>query len=123
MKVFDFDNTLYRGESSVDFSFYMIQHNKKILRYVPTILFSLVGYKLCLLKKEKIESIINDFFAGVLDGTESLSAFVNQFWEAHAVKLNKDLLRLIEPGDVIISASPEFLLEGIREMLNTEKVL
>ena len=74
MKVFDFDNTLYRGESSVDFSFYMIQHNKKILRYVPTILFSLVGYKLCLLKKEKIESIINDFFAGVLDGTESLSA-------------------------------------------------
>ncbi|MBR2843163.1 MAG: phosphoserine phosphatase, partial [Lachnospiraceae bacterium] len=89
MKVFDFDNTLYRGESSVDFSFYMIQHNKKILRYVPTILFSLVGYKLCLLKKEKIESIINDFFAGVLDGTESLSAFVNQFWEAHAVKLNK----------------------------------
>ena len=123
MKVFDFDNTLYRGESSVDFSFYMIQHNKKILRYVPTILFSLVGYKLCLLKKEKIESIINDFFAGVLDGTESLSAFVNQFWEAHAVKLNKDLLRLIGPGDVIISASPEFLLEGIREMLNTEKII
>ena len=50
MKVFDFDNTIYRGESSVDYSFYMIRHNKKILRYVPTILFSLVGYKLCLLK-------------------------------------------------------------------------
>ena len=49
MKVFDFDNTIYRGESSVDYSFYMIRHNKKILQYVPTILFSLVGYKLCLL--------------------------------------------------------------------------
>ena len=73
MKVFDFDNTIYRGERSVDYSFYMIRHNKKILRYVPTILFSLVGYKLCLLKKEKLESIINDFMAGVLDETDFLS--------------------------------------------------
>ena len=31
MKVFDFDNTIYRGESSVDFSFYMIRHNRKNL--------------------------------------------------------------------------------------------
>ena len=91
MKVFDFDNTLYRGESSVDFSFYMIQHNKKILRYVPTILFSLVGYKLCLLKKEKIESIINGFFAGVLDGTESLSSFVNQVMSLFRQALNSCL--------------------------------
>ncbi|MBR2259273.1 MAG: hypothetical protein IJ899_18470 [Blautia sp.] len=35
------------------FFVFMIRHNKKIFRYVPTILFSLVGYKLCLLKKEK----------------------------------------------------------------------
>ena len=123
MKVFDFDNTIYRGESSVDYSFYMIRHNKKILRYVPTILFSLVGYKLCLLKKEKLESIINDFIAGVLDETDFLSESVEQFWESNVHKLNKRILRLIGPDDVIISASPIFLLNGVRELLNTDRII
>ena len=123
MKVFDFDNTIYRGESSVDFSFFMIRHNRKIIRYIPTILISLIGYKLVLLKKEKLEEIINDFFAGVLKGTESPPAFVNQFWETHARKLNERILQLIEPDDIIISASPVFLLYGIRGKLNTDKII
>ena len=123
VKVFDFDNTIYKGESSVDFAFYMIRHNKRIIRYVPTILFSLVGYKLCLLKKDKLESIINDFFAGVLDGETSPESFVKAFWEINADKLNPEMLRLIAPDDIIISASPIFLFDGIRDRLNTDKIV
>ena len=123
VKVFDFDNTIYRGESSVDFSFYMIRHNKKILRYVPTILFSLAGYKLCLLKKEKLESIINNFFEGILDGKTFPDIYVKPFWKTHIHKLNKKMLQLIEQDDVIITASPVFLIDGIRKMLNTEKII
>ena len=123
MKVFDFDNTIYRGESSVDFSFFMVRYRKRILRYVPLILFSLDGYKLCLLKKEKLESIINDFFAGVLDGEISYTFYIKEFWKTHAHKLNQNILPLIGPDDVIISASPVFLLDGIREMLGTERII
>jgi phosphoserine phosphatase len=123
VKVFDFDNTIYRGESSVDFSFYMIRYNRKILRYIPTILLSLVGYKLVLLKKESLESIINNFFAGVLEGTESSSDYVKSFWDTNAHKLNRQILQLVEPEDVIISASPILLLDGIREHLNTDKII
>lgn len=123
MKVFDFDNTIYRGESSIDFSFYMIRHNRKILLYVPMIMFSLVKYKMCLVKKDELEAIINTFFEGVLDGTEDAPEMIRRFWEGHAHKLNKRILRLIEPGDVIISASPCFLIEGIREKLGTENIV
>lgn len=123
VKVFDFDNTIYKGESSVDFAFYMIRHNKRIVRYIPTILFSLAGYKLCLLKKEKLESIINDFFAGVLDGKTSPDIFVKEFWKKHSRKLNPEMLRLIEPEDIILSASPVFLFSGIRERLNTDQIV
>ena len=123
MKVFDFDNTIYRGESSIDFSFYMIRHNRKILLYVPVILSSLVKYKLCLLSREKLESIINDFFEGVLEGTEDAERFISLFWETHAGKLNKRILQLIEPEDVILSASPSFLVGGIREKLGTDNIL
>ena len=123
MKVFDFDNTIYRGESSIDFSFYMIRHNKKILLYVPTILISLVKYKMCLMKKEKIETLITDFFAGVLDGTEDAPVLIRNFWETHAHKLNAKILALIGPEDVIMSASPVFLVAGIREKLNTDNII
>ena len=61
MKVFDFDNTLYRGESSIDLSFYMVRYNRRILLYVPTILISLIRYKMCLMEKSEIEKLINDF--------------------------------------------------------------
>ena len=123
MKVFDFDNTLYRGESSVDYAFYMIKHNKKIIRFIPTILFSLAGYKLCWLSKQKLESIINGFMEGVLDGTDSPVDYVEPFWEKNAHKLNQTILPLVEPDDVIISASPIFLFEGIRDQLHTDKIV
>ena len=123
MKVFDFDNTIYRGESSVDFSFYMIRHNKRIIRYVPTILFSLMGYKLCLLSKAKLESIINGFFEGVLDGVSTPDDFVAPFWESHADKLNERILSLVGPEDVILSASPTFLIRGIRDRMNTDRIV
>ena len=123
MKVFDFDNTIYRGESPVHFAFYMIKHNKKIKRYIPTILLNLVGYKLCLLKKEKLEATINNMCADVLDGTTSLLDYVKPFWELHVQNLNQEMLALVEPDDVILTASPVFLINGLRGKLNTEHIV
>ena len=123
MKVFDFDSTIYRGESPVDFTFYMIRHNKKIVRYVPRIMVTLAGYKMHLIKKEKLESLSNEFIEKVLDDPDSLSEFVSQFWATHAHKLNKDIVRLIDSGDVIITASPSFLINGVSDMLNTRHIL
>ena len=37
MIVFDFDNTLYRGESSVDFALFMIRYNPRIILWLPKI--------------------------------------------------------------------------------------
>lgn len=122
MKVFDFDNTIYNGESSIDFAFYLIREKKKIILYIPTILFSLVRYKLCLISKEKLEAVINNFFEGVMEETESLPLFVDQFWKKNSHKLNEGLLRLIKPEDVIISASPVFLFDGVRGLINTERI-
>ena len=103
MKVFDFDNTIYRGESSVDFAFFMIKHHKKIMLYVPKILFSLAGYKLCLISKPKLEAIVNEFLEFVMDGTVRFEDFVEPFWATHSHKLNRKILKRIKPDDIIIS--------------------
>ena len=123
MKVFDFDSTIYKGESPVDFTFYMIRHNRKIVRYVPRILICLASYKLHLIKKEKLESLSNDFIGKVLDDPDSLNEFVSRFWATHAHKLNKDIVKLIESGDVIITASPSFLINGVSDLINTKNIL
>ena len=35
MNVYDFDNTIYRGESAVDLFWYYLKQDKSLLRYVP----------------------------------------------------------------------------------------
>ena len=55
MQVFDFDNTLYHGESAVDFALFMIQHNRRILLWVPRIFWNLMKYKLCLTEQKQME--------------------------------------------------------------------
>ena len=123
MKVFDFDSTIYRGESPVDFSFFMIRHNKKILRYVPRIMFSLVSYKLHLISKEKLEALCSEFIENTLDDPDSLDEFVSRFWATHAHKLNPSIVKLIDSSDVIITASPTFLINGVSDLINTKNIL
>ncbi|SDL77728.1 hypothetical protein SAMN04487833_13131 [Sarcina sp. DSM 11001] len=65
----------------------------------------------------------NDFFADVLTNSGNESDLISSFWETHANKLNRRLLVLIEPEDVIMTASPSFLLDGIRSRLNTDQII
>ena len=42
MKVFDFDNTIYNGESSFDFALFMVKKKKSLIKYLPNFLYLLV---------------------------------------------------------------------------------
>ena len=46
MRVFDFDNTVYDGESVIDFYLFSLRRNPKVARYVPVVLYHLLRYKL-----------------------------------------------------------------------------
>ena len=46
MRVFDFDNTIYNGESVFDFYLFSIKYNPKVAKYVPLAVFNLFKYKL-----------------------------------------------------------------------------
>lgn len=123
VNVFDFDNTLYRGESSVDLALYMIKNNKKIILYLPKIFYNLVKYKLCMVEKSKMITAINDFLQNVLRSKEELLGAIDGFWANNRHKLNVNMLKRINSNDVIITAGPDFLLNGIRDMLNTDNIL
>lgn len=93
MKAFDFDNTLYRGESSLDFSLYMIRTNRKILLYLPVILTNTVKYKLCLVDRDKLGETISKYMKIIIRSKSEILRLVEEFWKTHADRLDAGMLR------------------------------
>lgn len=123
MKVFDFDNTLYHGESSVDLALYMIRNNRRIILYLPKIFYNLIKYKLCIADKKKMVAAINDFLNNALRSKKEIYNAVNGFWDKNRHKLDRRLLDRIGSEDVIITAGPDFLINGIRDLINTDHII
>ena len=123
MKAFDFDNTLYRGESSLDFSLYMIRTHKKILLYLPVIMANTISYKLCLVDREKLGESINRYMKLIIRDKREIRRLVKKFWRTHAYRLDGGMLKRVGPDDVIITAGPDFLLDGIRDRLGMPNII
>ena len=56
MRVFDFDNTIYDGESVIDFYLFSLRRNPKVARYVPVVLYHLLRYCSCTVRKQATEN-------------------------------------------------------------------
>lgn len=109
INIYDFDDTIYDGDSSVDFFKYCLKTNKKVLFTIPSIL---VGFMLYMLKIKEKEYFKSKFFSFVkyFDNIESI---VDNFWEDNYFKIKDFYKKEHKNTDIIISASPEFLLEPV----------
>lgn len=123
IKVFDFDNTLYHGESSIDLAFYLILRNKRILLYVPSILINLAKYKMCLVDREKAEQEINDFLKVAVKDKYEAAEIVESFWAENSYRLDENMIKRIRKDDVIITAGPDMLIDGIKDKLGTDNII
>ena len=118
LMVFDFDKTIYNGDSTVNFYLYCLKKNVTLLRYLPIQLYGAVLYYCQIKSKEYFKE---KYFA-FLKGIEKVEEEVKKFWEKEKKKIKRELLENKE-NVVIISASPEFLLEPICKELKVEKLI
>ncbi|MBO4865794.1 MAG: haloacid dehalogenase-like hydrolase [Ruminococcus sp.] len=123
IKVFDFDNTLYHGESSIDLAFYLIRRNKRILLYVPSILINLAKYKMCIVDREKAEQEINDFLKIAVKDKYEAAEIVESFWAENIHRLDHNIIKRVGKEDVIITAGPDMLINAIKDKLGTENII
>ncbi len=123
MQVFDFDNTLYHGESAVDFALWMIRHNRKVLLWLPRIIWNLLKYKLCLINLKSLMQPANAFLRTIIRDEKQMQRAVACFWETHRRFLNREMIAKIRPGDVIITAGPSFLFAPIRAELKDVRMI
>lgn len=114
MNVYDFDGTIYRGDSSVEFYFYCLRRCPSIIRFLPRQLFGVLAYKLRFISKTQGKTAFFSFLGGIRD----TPLLVRRFWETHAAGIQQWYINQQTENDVIISASPEFLLAPICHRLN-----
>ncbi|MBR2038163.1 MAG: haloacid dehalogenase-like hydrolase [Lachnospiraceae bacterium] len=122
MNVYDFDGTIYRGDSTVDFFAYCIKRYPWLVLYVPYQLIVIMAYKVGLCSKECEKSAFFSFLRVIPD----VRTVVMQFWETHRGKMEDWYYAVQKEDDVVISASPRFLLSpicselGVRNLIASE---
>ncbi len=118
VNVYDFDHTIYRGDCTLDFYFFCILKNPLLLYYVPFQMFHFFLFKIGLEERTKFKS---NFFI-FLRGINNLSDCVDKFWEKHFSKIRAWYLKLDHRQDIIVSASPEFLIEPVSRRLRVQEL-
>ena len=117
MNVYDFDNTIYEGESVLDFYLYSVRKQPFLLKYLFVVLKTLMRYKLCRITTEELEKTAKKYARRYLLELKNKDLLVKTFWDTHQQKIKPFYMEKRKDDDVIISASVDFLLEEILERL------
>ena len=113
MNVYDFDKTIYGGDSTADFYLFSLKRHKKILLLAPSLLGAFLKFYLFRKgSKTDFKQVMYRFLRNC-----DIDRDVKDFWAKNRAKIKQYYLKQQKYDDVIISASPEFLLEPICEIL------
>jgi HAD superfamily phosphoserine phosphatase-like hydrolase len=117
MNVYDFDDTIYAGDSSVDFYKFCLKRHPVILKYV----FIQIGGYIGFLFKRYTRTQMKEFFYRYLRSLEDIDGEIELFWKIHKKNLKEWYMNdKRRDDDLIISASPEFLLTPIFKEIGVE---
>lgn len=118
MNVYDFDGTIYAGDSTVDFFLYSLKKHPSLLRYLPKQAWGFLLYFCKRISKRRLK----EYFFSFLKGTD-LQCEVDSFWEEKRGKIYDWYLGQQAPEDMVISASPTFLLAPICSCLGIKYLI
>ena len=119
MNLYDFDETIYDGDSTRDFVLYCYRHYPRTLAYLPRQLAAVASYMAGKIDKTTFKERYFSMFAAVPD----IDAAVADFWDSHAERIMRYYPRQARQDDVVISASPEFILRPLCARLGLTHVL
>ena len=93
MRVFDFDGTIYDGESLFDLYLYSARHDPKVFRYIAPVLRYAVKYKLGRATLEQMEYGVGKMTEGYLTELSrskrvaSVEQLVDDFWDRYYARI------------------------------------
>jgi phosphoserine phosphatase/putative flippase GtrA len=109
MNVYDFDGTIYDGDVSIDFFLFTMKKIKRSWFALPRVFLSFLGY---FLERLTIEELKQAFFS-VLMYVDNVDEHLEKFWRSHDSKIKQSFFHPAGELNVIITASPEFIVSPI----------
>lgn len=107
MNVFDFDKTLYKGDCTIDYWVYAMRHHSSYAKDLPLQLVAGARYAFGRTTKEEFKEVFYRFLQRLDDPV----ALAESFWNSATNKMNEVVLAHAQEGDLVVSASPRFLVE------------
>mgnify|MGYP002869099413 CR=1 FL=1 len=109
MNVYDFDKTIYPADSTARFYLWCLRHYPACRRTLPTTALAFFCMGVRLRPKTRCKELFYRFLRHVpADAPE-------RFWSEHLPEIRPWYLSQRQPDDLVISASPEFLLRPVAE--------
>ena len=109
MNVYDFDKTIYKDDSTVDFYFFTLKRHPAVLLLLPSTAWAALLWALGIIDKTGFKERFYKF----LQKLENIDAEVEAFWDKNEYKIKDFYKKRHSSDDAVISASPEFLLAPI----------
>ena len=119
MNVYDFDQTVYYPDSSYHFFLWCLKrYPAAVLPVIPKSLLLALQYK-----RGKIGAkVLKQQLFSFLNRLEDVDREVKDFWNSHRQNMQDWYMEQKRDDDLIISASPEFLLAPIAEELGVRLI-
>lgn len=119
MNIYDFDKTIYGDDSTKDFLLYSVKKHPELIRFLPGMGLAAANFYLL---KRGVKTDMKERFYRIFTGYDPL-ALLEEFWDKHQHKVFSWYPRQQEEGDIVISASPEFLLKPICDRLGIRHLI
>lgn len=119
INMYDFDDTIYSGDSSVDFIKYCYKKGYIKFNNILKIMGSFIIYFFGVIDITQFKEVLFSFLNNVNDGER----VVSEFWDEHYKNIKKFYLDKNHENDIINSASPYFLLKPACEMLGVKDLI
>ena len=115
MNVYDFDETIFVPDSSVCFVRFCMRHYPRaVFRVLPGTLWQFILY---LREGRKDAGKLKESMFSFLNRVDNVDRIVEEFWEENFARIEPWYLQRKRGDDLIISASPEFLIAVPAERL------
>lgn len=117
VNVYDFDNTIYDGETLVDFILYYIKTDRKIWKYVPKLIIIAIKDALHLFTVEQAIEAYASFLEGYYVNLGDTTQNVIKFWDKNEKKIKPWYAKVQKESDIIVSGSTDFMLDEIMKRM------
>ena len=124
MRVFDFDNTIYDGESGFHAFLYFLKKDVPgLLKIAPKFFQRYIEYRKGTISVADVFNEFGDFAKEYCSRIEDVYGEFEKFWDLHEDRVKKFYFDMQDEEDIIVSACPMCLLQIICDRIGIKHII